>query len=375
MIRNEYRRAFIMLRAVMPGYGGHVRLERRTLTGSMYFIITAPQGVGELAAALAGQHNGEYYAAPIGPLNRDRRGQLVLAWQFDPRSIDGRPLEAYSWIAVVATGGPCALALTGNVEGSRTVDARALERAACALFVPAASAVAPAADLPEREEAAPAPSESLIDDAPDAQTPSGMSPDDSDPLPSPVDGAGDTDNETRGDVRIYTMTRARLRRLAGRSESADANQSPSAGREAPEPVPQAAPEAEPAPLAPEADAMEAEPGPAALPAEPVTAARWLGLDITVPWPGAAEPLRRLFATQAPATNAPEDGFTYVALPMPDGSGYGESLAGLKADGGRVTAIRHALPAHRTPEPPAGMEGCLWAPGEGEAGFWVAEERG
>ena len=51
MIRNEYRRAFIMLRAVMPGYGGHVRLERRTLTGSMYFIITAPQGVGELAAA------------------------------------------------------------------------------------------------------------------------------------------------------------------------------------------------------------------------------------------------------------------------------------------------------------------------------------
>ena len=113
MIRNEYRRAFIMLRAVMPGYGGHVRLERRTLTGSMYFIITAPQGVGELAAALVGQQNGEYYAAPIGPLNRDRRGQLALAWQFDPRSIDGRPLEAYPWIAVVATGGPCALALTG----------------------------------------------------------------------------------------------------------------------------------------------------------------------------------------------------------------------------------------------------------------------
>ena len=44
MNRNEYRRAFIMLRAAMPGYGGHVRLERRTLTGSMYFIITAPRG-------------------------------------------------------------------------------------------------------------------------------------------------------------------------------------------------------------------------------------------------------------------------------------------------------------------------------------------
>ena len=47
-----------------------------------------------------------------GPLSRDRRGQLALAWQFDPRNIAGRPLEAYPWIAVVATGGPCALALT-----------------------------------------------------------------------------------------------------------------------------------------------------------------------------------------------------------------------------------------------------------------------
>ena len=58
MNRNEYRRAFIMLRAAMPGYGGHVRLERRTLTGSMYFIITAPQGVSELSAALVGQRDG-----------------------------------------------------------------------------------------------------------------------------------------------------------------------------------------------------------------------------------------------------------------------------------------------------------------------------
>ncbi|MBQ3480066.1 MAG: hypothetical protein IJH25_18115, partial [Clostridia bacterium] len=92
-----------------------------------------------------------------------------------------------------------------------------------------------------------------------------------------------------------------------------------------------------------------------------------------PWPGIAEALRRLFATQAPAADAPDDGFTYVAWPMPDGSGYGNSLVGLKADGGRITAIRHALPARRTPEPPAGLEDCQWLPGEGEAGFWVTEE--
>jgi len=372
MIRNEYRRAFIMLRAVMPGYGGHVRLERRTLTGSMYFIITAPQGVGELAAALVGQQNGEYYAAPIGPLSRDRRGQLALAWQFDPRSIAGRPLEAYPWIAVVATGGPCALALTGNVDGSRTVDARALERAACALFAPGENDVAPAADLPEPEPT-PAASEAPIEDSPDATMPIGISPDDRPPQAMPVDGAGEGSEETRGDVRIYTMTRARLRRLASRGDRAEAHQSAQAQAEQEAEVTQAVPEAGSAQAEPDAGTAGTAPEPAALSTDPVTAARRLGLDITVPWPGVAEALRRLFATQAQAVDAPDDGFTYVAWPMPDGSGYRDSLVGLKVDGGRITAIRHALPARRTPEPPAGMEGCQWIAGEGEAGFWAAEE--
>jgi len=374
MIRNEYRRAFIMLRAVMPGYGGHVRLERRTLTGSMYFIITAPQGVGELAAALVGQQNGEYYATPIGPLNRDRRGQLVLAWQFDPRGIDGRPLEAYPWIAVVVTGGPCALALTGNVEGSRAVDPRALERAACALFAPGTTdaAPAPAADLPEPEPTS-APSEAPVDDSPDEQTPSRITPDDPAPREIPVEGAGEGSEETSGDVRIYTMTRARLRRLAGRSERTAAHQSAPAQAVREDAAPQAAPEAGSTQVGPEAGAVGTAPEPAQPSPDPVTAARQLGLDITVPWPGAAEPLRRLFATQVQAVDAPDDGFIYVAFPMPNGSGYRESLAGLKVDDGRITAIRHALPARRTPEPPAGMEGCQWIAGEGEAGFWVAEE--
>lgn len=37
MIRNDYRRALIMLRALEKGYSGHVRLERRTLRGNMQF--------------------------------------------------------------------------------------------------------------------------------------------------------------------------------------------------------------------------------------------------------------------------------------------------------------------------------------------------
>ena len=382
MIRNEYRRAFIMLRAVMPGYGGHVRLERRTLTGSMFFIITAPQGVSELAAALVGRQNGEYYAAPIGPLSRDRRGQLALAWQFDPRSIDGRPLEAYPWVAIVATGGPCALALTGNVEGSRTVDAQALERAACGLFTPAAVAgEAPAADLPEPE-----------------------------PGPEATDDGG----QTRGDVRIYTMTRARRRRTAAGdtqpapppTEALPATETPPPAEALPPtvvippaeslppnprdanpprsdagPTPSAeAPDAptdsdseggDPQPASPaptEPDEKRADPQPASL-----TAAQQLGLDITVPWPGVAESLRRLFATQSPANHAPEDGFTYVRAPMPDGSGYKESYAGLRAENGRITGIRYALPGHPTPEPPPGLDAARWIAGEGGDGFWVTEE--
>ena len=138
MIRNEYRRAFIMLRSVAPGYGGHARLERRTLNGSLYIIVNAPPSPDALTAALAGQRDGEYYAAPLGELTRDRRGQATLALHFDPRNIEGRPLEAYPWIVVASAGAEgCAIALTGNVEGSRNLDLRSLRRAVSARVDPA----------------------------------------------------------------------------------------------------------------------------------------------------------------------------------------------------------------------------------------------
>ena len=40
MVRNDYRRSLIMLRAHEPGYSGHVRLERRVMMGTMNFIVT-----------------------------------------------------------------------------------------------------------------------------------------------------------------------------------------------------------------------------------------------------------------------------------------------------------------------------------------------
>ena len=350
MIRNEYRRAFIMLRAAIQGYGGHVRLERRTLTGNMYFIVTAPQGVNELSAALVGQQNGEYYAAPIGPLARDRRGQLALAWQFDPRSIDGRPLEAYAWVAVAATGGPCAVALTGNVEGARPMDLAALSRAVCGLFEPVQ---APAADLPE-PDAPPAPA---VDDS--AFLAGEAAPTQGAEAVRPEGEAGG--DEMQGDVRIYTRSRARLRPAARRRVVA-----PSAGKPAEGAAPEsagAAPDGESAPVPAETEGAAAE---------AVTAARRLGLDITKPWPEAAEPLRRVFATQAPLEVPLGDGYTYVSCPMPSASGLGPCIVGLKADGDGVTAARYAVPGRRSPEPPAGLEGYRWVPAVGEDGYWVMD---
>ena len=148
MSKNEYRRAFIMLRPAITGASGHVRLERRTMTGSMYFIVSG-QGEG-WRAALVGQRGREYFAADLGDLKRDGRGQLTLAYAFDPRSIDGRPLEAYQLI-VVAQIAPesCQVALTGNVEGAYPLDPGAVREVTCALY----RADAPAADLPPAEEA------------------------------------------------------------------------------------------------------------------------------------------------------------------------------------------------------------------------------
>ena len=148
MNKNEYRRAFIMLRPAQAGCSGHVRLERRVMTGSLYFIVTAP-GEG-YEAALCGQRAGEYYAAPLGSLRRDSRGQLTLAYAFDPRNVGGRPLEAYQLLVVADTSGDCRVALTGNVDGAFPMDYAAVGEAVCTLY----RQDAPAADIPDEGEPA-----------------------------------------------------------------------------------------------------------------------------------------------------------------------------------------------------------------------------
>ena len=72
MVKNDYRRSLIMFRSHAQGYSGHVRLERRTLMGSMFFVVNAPGGTGTLCATLVCRDaRGAYFAAKLGELRRD----------------------------------------------------------------------------------------------------------------------------------------------------------------------------------------------------------------------------------------------------------------------------------------------------------------
>ena len=115
-------------------------------------------------------------------------------------------------------------------------------------------------------------------------------------------------------------------------------------------------------------AAEAEEAPAPDCAAPQTAAQALGLSITEPWIEPAEPLRRLFATQAPAQSPLGGGYICVQSVLPSPAGPERCLIGLKASDGRITGIRYAVPGRYAPEPPAGLEDYSWD----DAGWWVLD---
>ena len=57
--------------------------------------------------------------------------------------------------------------------------------------------------------------------------------------------------------------------------------------------------------------------------------------------------------------------------MSEASGYPHCLIGLRAEEGRATGIRYALPGHYAPTPPAGLDNYRWL-GDGEAGHWILD---
>ena len=119
----------------------------------------------------------------------------------------------------------------------------------------------------------------------------------------------------------------------------------------------------------EAEEAEAEEGEAEAEEAAETAIAALGVDLSLPWPEEISALRTLFERQCAMKDAPDDGFTYVYAPMPEGCGYAACLAGVRCEAGLPVAVRYALPSVWTAEPPAGLEDAAWI-GDNNSGWWV-----
>ncbi len=137
MNRNDYRRALVMLRSLKGGISGYVRLERRTLMGILHFTVNGAPAGGELHAVLLYRSGNGWTAIKAGTLGEPRYGQAGLVWKFDPRNIDGKPLEDYELTAVIEIkNGVCEVLLCGNLNGTVETDWMQVRDAACRLFSP-----------------------------------------------------------------------------------------------------------------------------------------------------------------------------------------------------------------------------------------------
>ena len=371
MMKNDYRRSLIMLRALERGYSGHVRLEHRTLTGSMVFVVTAPSG-GTLCAALVRWNSrGEYAAARLGELRRDSRGQATQAYSFDPRCIDGHPLSDYSLIAVTdRVGRRCDMVLAGNLNGSRETDWNQARIAACSAC---AMADEPAFDLPVRPGVRPArpnyddqattlPDDVLVEpvDTPTTlpddvlvepdDTPTTLpddvlvEPDDA-PTALPDDVLVEPDDVPTtlpDDIPVETDEQIPVETPSDESTDGSA-----------------------APLFPAPDDSAG-----AIPAASYGDADANALNPALVWPGESEGLRSYFAGENYSVDAPDDGYLYVEAPMPEESGYDSVRIGVHPENGVPESVAYALPGRFSAEPPEGLEDYEWS-GDGERGWWVA----
>ncbi len=322
MIRNDYRRALILLRSAVKGMSGHVRLERRTLNGSMRFSVAGAGTSDNLRALLLRKGKGGWSAVPMGALHVDNRGQAGLTWTFDPRNIEGYALEDYPVVAVVQQNknGAVEPAMSGFLNGSAEVDWVQAMSAARAIYrrstkeVQQAVPVVPETALESDTEP------EAVGGLPEAETPVGA-------------------NET------------------GQEETADQNPETD-GMQVPTGDDEKQTEAQ-APEAQMPEMGENEPQPAALS---------LALDIEIPWPDPVEPLRMLFQQLPACQPFAADGYTFVCAPLP-GNGQARSLVGIRVEDERPTSVCYGIPGTFGPEPPAGLDGYMWR-GNGVSGWWV-----
>ena len=364
MVRNEYRRALIMLRAVEQGYTGHVRLERRTLMGTMSFVITAPSNGASLVAALVGKSRENYFAAKLGELRRDSRGQATLQTSFDPRNIAGHELEEYQLVVVMAIAeGKCDLVLTGNVSGSTQVDWGSVRRAACALGTNQGNASTDQCEGIIQPRTEVAGEGALLQEA----------------------SGADAQSVPEAEVSAWDLPAEEYAAEGSGSEAAQ---------------PQAAPEAEVSawdlPAEEYAAKEQSASGRIGVDGAAEESTAWWDLpaveapsnssngtvgasenaeqsasepNLEIPWPEPLADLRELFRKGERMEEEIVQGYSFVRAAMPEKSGYPYVAVGVRCENGRPTGACYALPAPYSAEPPAGLADYEWV-GQGNAGWWV-----
>ena len=360
MLRNDYRRALIMLRPLERGYAGHARLERRTLMATLCFTATAP-GAAALRAALVGWRGNDRFAAPLGALRRDSRGQYGLCASFDPRNIEGRELEDYQLVVIVDAGDPCRLVLSGNVCGSTPVDWERTRRAACELFSPGANAreAQPAAMEEEARPAAEAPAKDAASDWADlsaAEAPAEDAATEWTDLPAAETPAEDAAADW-----------ADLPAAEAPAEDATTDWTDLPAAEAP--AEDAATEwtdlpAVEAPVDAAADETAAS-------EDGETPADQSALDVRGPWPEPFEAARALFANGEPMEDGPLAGYVFVRAPLEGPAGIPFVAVGARVEQGVPTRLVYAFPSAFAGHPPAGLEDALWF--DDGRGWWLRFE--
>ena len=432
MLRHDYRRVLIMLRSLRAGIAGYVRLERRTLIGTMQFTVTGAREDELLYALLLYQVNGLWYAQPIGQLGPARYGQSGLVYRFDPRSIEGRALEDYTLVAVASLeNGVCDLVLAGFLNGTQEVDWPQVRQAVCQSL-----ATTSTSDRPLVDQGAPIPpictpdccparpdngavtlpldnNEYPVQDNADngavtlpldnGEYPvqdngavtlplaDGESPEANGRAADTQDGESDaaenaatvpTFSSEPRTVSESSESAAQTPQTADTTETTDsappqsAAQTPRTADNA-ETTDSAAPDATPADEFDTPAQDGARPDAFDTPArlnigddcENGCAAAELDTDSDQPWPACIEPLRRLYRTRASCRPFDAEGFVLIKAPIAPETGLDHCIAGLSCAGGRPDRVLYGIPARYTPEPPPGLEGYAWR-GDTGGGYWV-----
>ena len=353
MLRNDYRRALIMLRSLRQGVSGYVRLERRTLLGTMQFTVTGAGADEALHALLLYEQNGLWHACPLDQLGQPRYGQCGMVYRFDPRNLCGRSLENYALVAVAALqGDACELLLAGYLNGTVLTDWQQVKQAVCQALTRIASTLAQAgaiaaAPREENRSAPPVPAIAVGDPAEDEAG-------------EPEEEAAEEKREGEAEERERECEEVKA------AEKSEAENPPARPEPDETDLPASALAKESGSVAVPDDEFDTPA--AAMPREPQTAGDLLAIDMTRPWPAGIEALRPLFQKNRAETPFEAKGFALIKTPAA-APGVDHCVVGISAANGRPERVLYGVPGQYAPAPPQGLEGYEWRGGQ-DGGYWI-----